>query len=177
MTNDESLPTFLQQPCSCKEPGFCPRYQTEMGWRFHQFCQGTSGLRREYEETYLARLYLRNKESIEKAQMDEKENKSVEPPKPATLTKKVFNRAAATIRWIASGRKVVTDDQFKQRLDMCSACPSCDKQEKTWSCLDCGCYLNETPTGFPLPPKARMASEECPQGKWPGQTGSGCNCS
>lgn len=49
----------------------------------------------------------------------------------------------------------LTDEEAKQRMDICSACPQLIQLTK--QCKECGCIM---------PVKTKMKLAECPLGKW-----------
>lgn len=55
----------------------------------------------------------------------------------------------------------VTDEVFRERMQICKSCPSYDDLQNR--CTECGCFLNQ---------KARMVLDGCPLNKWsPDQEG------
>lgn len=100
-----------------------------------------------------------------------------DPPSPAAddtdwmagLLGKGRRLTKAAAKWIAAGRPVVTEEQYAERLGVCQGnadhprCPVYDALRG--KCGDCGCGLKK---GIgPIPAKTRMATEDCPRGKWP----------
>lgn len=76
----------------------------------------------------------------------------------------------------SSGYKLVSDEIFEERLDICKECP--DFNSAISQCRQCGCLLSI---------KAKWASEKCPLDKWESklniisenhefQSTSDCNC-
>ena len=61
----------------------------------------------------------------------------------------------SSLSYAMSGFKNVTDNQKKERLNICESCDKINKENKT--CSECGCYL-DIKTGW--------ATESCPLGKW-----------
>lgn len=86
------------------------------------------------------------------------------PPSELTFFQRVGRFASASIRWAASGFKVVTAEQYAQRFGKCagtetsSACEFWRGESTLFevSCAVCGCGSK----------KLWMASEECPKQKW-----------
>ena len=79
--------------------------------------------------------------------------------KLATLTR-------ALTKHITGGLKQTDEEQYSNRLKVCSACPF--RSEGTWVCEKCGCHLSL---------KASWKSENCPLGMWAGDVrpkNSGC---
>lgn len=65
-----------------------------------------------------------------------------------------FNFAAASARWVSSGFKVITEEEFGKRLAICEPCPNW-KGEAGFGmgrCGKCGC----------VKVKLYLASEKCP---------------
>lgn len=58
----------------------------------------------------------------------------------------------ALIKYVIFGKRVEFDD-YVFRLRVCNECP----HSKDWKCDVCGCYLDK---------KAKMNTEECPEGNW-----------
>lgn len=77
-------------------------------------------------------------------------------PPVSVMAKNFFNSAAG---FVASGLKVTPVDEIQNRLDICKKCENFDGSgfNGTGRCRDCGCSLKL---------KIRMASSECPVGKW-----------
>lgn len=59
--------------------------------------------------------------------------------------------------YVADGMQQVGQDEYKKRLETCLTCPL--RQPDKNVCRACGCGLAD---------KAKMRSEHCPKGKWPG---------
>jgi uncharacterized paraquat-inducible protein A len=60
----------------------------------------------------------------------------------------------AIIKYIRFGQQTSIYD-YIHRLTVCSNCEYFDNEK--WSCKKCGCYLDK---------KAKMNTENCPDGKW-----------
>lgn len=73
------------------------------------------------------------------------------PPLRARL--RTLGRAA--VRWASAGLPVLEAGAVAARLAVCGGCP---QRLPGGTCAGCGCNLNA---------KARMATERCPEGKWP----------
>ena len=85
-----------------------------------------------------------------------------------TIKEKIKNLMKATADYVKSGFVNVTDEQYKERLDICSIC---EFKSENWKCNACGCNLLI---------KARMQSSTCPKDKWSkieDNNGEGCGCS
>ena len=66
-----------------------------------------------------------------------------------------WNIATAIAGFVASGGKTVSEEVYKQRLEICDTCPL--REGNRCSAKSCGCILEK---------KAKLASEKCPEGKW-----------
>ena len=77
-------------------------------------------------------------------------------PAPPAMIRSFWGSVA---RWAASGFPVSTAGEFQRRLDACIACDKWDKEGFGGSgrCSVCGCSTQA---------KLRIATEECPIGKW-----------
>ena len=64
------------------------------------------------------------------------------------------NFGKAMLKYAKSGFKHVTTEEYKARLDICQKCDFYDKGR----CTICGCVIIG---------KAWIASEDCPENKWP----------
>jgi hypothetical protein len=86
----------------------------------------------------------------------------------ARKTEQAGEALAALAGFTLAGFPVVSNEQYEARLATCSTCPL--KDPSSWVCTDCGCYLTV---------KAKMATENCPKGKWAGDPApspaSGCS--
>ena len=60
----------------------------------------------------------------------------------------------AIIKYIKVGNRVYINE-YVNRLSKCKDCDHFDNEK--WSCKICGCYLDK---------KAKMNTENCPEGKW-----------
>ena len=129
----------MLEKCECKNPGFCKRYNCNIGKRHWQYCRGSSGLDR-WKEEYLLSSFL--------------EKQKLAP----TLLDRLKNFASAVIEHAKDGFSRVSEKDYKERTDICEPCEYCDKSNKVWSCNKCGCYIQI---------KASWASQDCPIGKWP----------
>ena len=65
----------------------------------------------------------------------------------------------SAVEWARAGFAVVSDEQYKERWDICHSCPFFDQTAffSDGKCTKCGC-------DFSL--KSKMATEKCPEGKW-----------
>lgn len=94
--------------------------------------------------------------NIEKELNESYKNGNVQPPSVPVMTQ-TFMKSMGS--WARSGFKTVTEDQLKERLEICSKCEFWDKNAfaKTGRCLKCGCSTQA---------KLRLATEKCPIDKW-----------
>ena len=60
----------------------------------------------------------------------------------------------AIVKYIRFGQRT-SIDEYIHRLTVCKDCEYFDNEK--WSCKKCGCYLDN---------KAKMNTENCPNGKW-----------
>ena len=60
----------------------------------------------------------------------------------------------AIIKYIRFGNQK-SIDEYINRLTICKSCDKFDNEK--WVCKKCGCYLDK---------KAKMNTENCPEGKW-----------
>ena len=77
-----------------------------------------------------------------------------EPYKAPGVVKQATSLVRAVVRHAANGFAWVPADVLGQRLAVCASCEFHDGGR----CGKCGCFVV---------PKAKMASESCPAGKWP----------
>ena len=75
-------------------------------------------------------------------------------PKPPSLPRQAWNLARSLAYFVADGFKTVTQDQYRERLEICDAC----QHRRDNRCLKCGCRLSL---------KARGRAFKCPENKWP----------
>jgi hypothetical protein len=63
------------------------------------------------------------------------------------------------VQWAKKGFKVVNEEQFNERLNICKGCDLFDEKALGGSgrCRECGCATQ---------PKLRIATERCPIDKW-----------
>lgn len=76
-------------------------------------------------------------------------------------TTRLANLGKAVTRWGLAGFPTVTDTVYRQRLDQCQSCELLVGDTKC-SHPQCGCFVAR---------KASLATEACPLGKWPAETG------
>lgn len=134
--------------CTCPEPAkgttvWCQRhrrFKTTYTWRL---CQHKEKYRRMLDSL------------IEHGAGD------TEPPK---LRRRVLRWAEAVARWTKAGQPVRKDSEVE--LIFSEICGKCrDFDEKRSRCRICGCRLGKGKGA--LLNKVRMATEDCPLGKWP----------
>lgn len=82
----------------------------------------------------------------------------------ATFGQKAVNYLTAVRRWVAAGRPERTDEEIQEIYDNhCSGCSMFDKERQV--CNSCGCPASKNQPA--LRNKLRMATEECPLGRFP----------
>jgi hypothetical protein len=146
--------------CECPLAGWCERRQHKMTKREHEYCQGTSGLTREYELFLLENLENKNPPKFIG-------KKRIEKPEP-TVVEQIGTFSKAVTNFVRAGLPVVSDKQYEDRLKICETCSDLNKLENgDWHCRQCGCKLNNH--SLLRPAKAKWATEECPLGKWKGE--------
>lgn len=67
---------------------------------------------------------------------------------------RVINFLKAIAKYILYGQRT-TINEYINRLSICGKCYQFDNEK--WACRKCGCYLDK---------KAKMNTENCPDGKW-----------
>lgn len=70
------------------------------------------------------------------------------------LHRQAWNLARSLADFVADGCTTVSDEEYRQRLEVCDTCD----QRRGNRCLKCGCRLAL---------KARGRAFQCPLGKWP----------
>jgi len=81
---------------------------------------------------------------------------------PATAKDMLRGYAAALARWLAAGRPTRTDAETDRLFEICEGCPRYDRDRS--ACSLCGCKVSRG--GWAVVNKIRMATEDCPLGKW-----------
>lgn len=81
---------------------------------------------------------------------------------PATAREMLRGYAAALARWLAAGRPTRTDAETDRLFEICEQCPRYDRDRS--ACSLCGCRVSRG--GWAVVNKIRMATEDCPLGKW-----------
>ena len=81
---------------------------------------------------------------------------------PATAKEMLRGYAAALARWLAAGRPTRTDAETDRLFEICEGCPRYDVDRS--ACSLCGCRVSRG--GWAVVNKIRMATEDCPLGKW-----------
>ena len=81
---------------------------------------------------------------------------------PGVITKAI-NYGLSTVKWRAAGSPMRTDEQVNEIAKICYDC----ERFQNDTCLECGCpILNAQNEKKPKRNKLRLATEECPLGKW-----------
>lgn len=78
----------------------------------------------------------------------------------ASLAGQAWQAGVAYARWAAAGLPVLDAEQVARRRAACDACDQRDPEQDR--CRACGCYLSGV-----ILNKIRMATEDCPLGRWP----------
>lgn len=71
-----------------------------------------------------------------------------------SLPRQVWNLATSLADFVVDRCRTVTEDEYRQRLEVCDAC----EERRDNRCTKCGCYLSL---------KARGRAFRCPLDKWP----------
>lgn len=76
-----------------------------------------------------------------------------------SLPQKTASVAKAASRWAKGGFALTKSAEVETRLEICNSCKSYDAEGYggVGGCLICGCII---------PAKVRLATEQCPEGKW-----------
>jgi hypothetical protein len=79
------------------------------------------------------------------------------------LSTRVSRYSRAIHRWIVAGQPVRPEEEVRQIFEtLCRSCEHFDAQREI--CKTCGCRVRKS--GLALMNKIRMATEQCPRGKW-----------
>ncbi len=76
------------------------------------------------------------------------------PKKPPSLARQAWNLAQSLADFVADGCTTVSEEQYRERLEICDTCP----ERRNNRCMKCGCRLSL---------KARGRAFRCPADKWP----------
>lgn len=82
---------------------------------------------------------------------------------PRSALSKAWSLAEATARWVAAGSPVRTAEAVVKLFDVCRKCPEFRGNDANGNCGICGCNLKKSGG---LLNKIKMATEDCPLGKW-----------
>ena len=151
-------------PCECPLAGYCNRHGVTKHLHHHKLCQNHQGYFDMWEEG-------RGPGQKRKAKKPEKQKESQPKCKfcknsgctgecrnnnqlPST-TQMAKNLAKATKDHVRGGLKTVSEEEIKQRLDICGDCEHYIPHSAR--CKLCGCF-----TKF----KAKLKSGGCPINKW-----------
>jgi hypothetical protein len=86
----------------------------------------------------------------EQQQQSNRQEDATFPP----VSRQAWNLTRALAQFVSDGCKLVTEDQYRQRLETCDTCD----QRRGGRCRKCGCRLRL---------KARGRAFKCLLGKWP----------
>lgn len=93
-----------------------------------------------------------------KARSDSYVGKSKSMPSVLEMAKNMVKSGVQAVgHFLSEGDFTVEEEEFLDRLEICSGCDNLEAE--TTRCSECGCFLNI---------KAWGASEICPLYKWPG---------
>lgn len=73
----------------------------------------------------------------------------------SSIFTQLFTFSKAVTSQVIAGCPATSDEEIKNRSEVCSICPSLNKEE--YRCNECGCYLK-----FKIP----LLTSECPLKKW-----------
>ncbi len=82
--------------------------------------------------------------------------------KEPSLAKRACKWAKAVAKWTAAGQPNRTDEEVNHLFSICKKCEHYSPKGK---CRACGCAIGQG--AWAITNKARMATEDCPKGKWP----------
>lgn len=146
--------------CQCSVAGFCGLYERNMSARAHSICNGSSGLSESK-----AAVYRSNWQRVKKSGSSLPGKPSCETcgEKSSNVVQKksaIESVTGAALKWVQSGSPLRTTEELTECLTVCRDCPEYQLHPIA-RCKSCGCFLSA---------KARMATEDCPLGKWPALT-------
>jgi len=72
---------------------------------------------------------------------------------PPSLARQAWNLATSLADFVADGCKTVSEEQYRERLEICDGCA----HRRHNRCMKCGCRLSL---------KAQGRAFKCPEGKW-----------
>ena len=82
------------------------------------------------------------------------QRQDADPNRPPSLARQAWNLAQSLADFVADGCTTVSEEQYRQRLEICDACD----QRRDNRCMQCGCRLSL---------KVRGRVFRCPLDKWP----------
>jgi hypothetical protein len=151
-------------PCECPLAGYCSRHKINKNLHYHRLCQNHEGYFNAWEEGRgpgqkgKAKKPEQQKDSQPQCKFCKNtgcnggcRNNNQLPP----ATEMAKNLGTATKDYIKSGLKTVSEEEIKQRLDICGDCEHYIPHSAR--CKLCGCF-----TKF----KAKLKSGGCPINKW-----------
>ena|SRR5579862_815334 len=147
------------EPCSCLHAGWCQRHQMQKDAHLFAICNRSDGYALKVRAIWdKIPLTVEPQQPPPPAKEQIGEFRSTDQDLPS-LVKQAKNAAVAGVRYAAGGFANVDDAVYEARLAVCHKCTEKYIPESK-RCAACGCYVEI---------KARMASEDCPLGKWPEQ--------
>ena len=155
-------------PCECPLAGYCERHGTNKGLHYHKLCQNHPGYFNMWENGIGPGQTGRPQKKKNDEKKQDKKTKTCKfcqgggctgecrnNNKLPSTTEMAKNLAKATKDHVKSGFKTVSEDEIKERLDICGACEHYIPHSAR--CKLCGCF-----TKF----KAKLKSGGCPIKKW-----------
>lgn len=140
-------------PCVCEQPGWCERHRCFKTWPLHLLCRRQMAYYEAWEAGQGPCV-----ETMEEPAEPSSETIIGEAAQGPGWGRRMVNFGRAVLRHAGDGLQAVDDAVYEQRLAICRECPMCDQAKMVCHDQSCGCFLNL---------KARWASEDCPQKKWP----------
>jgi len=147
-------------PCECPLAGYCNRHGITKNLHHHKLCQNHEGYFNAWEEGHGPGQPKRSKPQPKKSVCKFCKNTGCSGEcrnnnqLPST-TQMAKNLATATKDHIKGGLKTVSEEEIKQRLEICGDCEHYVPHSAR--CKLCGCF-----TKF----KAKLKSGGCPINKW-----------
>lgn len=149
-----------QTECECPIAGYCNRHQVNKSAHLHKLCQNHIGYFNMWEECRgpnqnpndCTKNSQSNISNFVQENISSEDKKDIKLPSTMQMAKNFISSAT---KHLQNGMQHVTDEQQKQRLDICAGCEFI--VENGSRCGKCGCFLQT---------KTKWASSNCPIGKW-----------
>jgi hypothetical protein len=139
--------------CECPMAGYCERHGVTKSKHLHKLCKNHLGYFNMWEQCVGPRQNPHDCKKQTNTKVSPKINKESEELPSTLQMAKNFVKSAA--KHVASGMGQVSEEEQKNRLDICNACEFA-VQEKS-RCGKCGCFLQT---------KTKWSTSTCPIGKW-----------